>query len=175
MAITKKHLLVTSGLLILSGGLVFGKKLLDAGKQLKVSIGKVTPQTQLSNFLQVASALQSSLDVSINVLLNNYSKHTYTLDQIQVSLYSPSGRLIAEQVKPLNNSVVIPPSATQTLPISFKINSLSALQTAFEGTSFDDLWNFLSKAPGGLGKKLIAKGTVRAEGFNVAFNEEVAV
>lgn len=164
------------GLSILStfGLVVFGKKIIQAKDGLKISLGKFRMEKPISSLAEVFTMFKS-FNTIITVDFSNFTKNNYTINQIQLEIYSMSDQLVASQASPISSPIVVKPQVVSSADVVFAINGTSALQLAFKGTSLNDLFNFLSNNPKGLGKQLKAKGFIVAEGIKVKVDQIINV
>jgi len=74
------------------------------------------PKLKLTNLFE-------DIRATVNVSVDNYSQTAFALNQIRVDVFSATGKLIAEQPKPLSNGLVIQPNQRNLLPLTFLISS----------------------------------------------------
>lgn len=153
---------------------MFGRKMLQAKSGLKIGLDKFRMAKPISSIAEVLTMIKS-FNTIITVNFSNFTKNNYTVNQIQLSVYSMSDQLVAEQTTPLSSPILITPEKVVPTDIAFSVNGTSALQVAFKGTSLNDLFNFLSNNPKGLGKQLKVKGFVVAEGIKVNVDQIINV
>lgn len=102
--------------LILATSTVGGYKLLSDAQKIRVDVLRF-------KLLNLSSSPTSSIVLSIG----NFSDRAFTLSQIEVNAYTNEGRLLAQQLAPLSAPIQIQPNTNTTLPLSFKINTLTLL------------------------------------------------
>jgi len=69
------------------------------------------------------SSLLSSIETNVELLIKNFSRSTFNIEQIGIEVLSPSGKIVAEQKQPLSESFEIAPNRNNLLPLSFLISS----------------------------------------------------
>lgn len=137
-------------------------------KRLKIGIdGFNLPKLNLTS-------LFTSIPVNINLSLNNFSNSTFNIEQIGVDVFSPSGKLIAEQSNPLREAKQLLPNQNNILPLAFLISSQNFKDLIREtGGVANAGANFLTS--GNYGVPIHLKGFVVAEGITIDINEKITV
>jgi len=160
--------------LILIALVFFGKKgfakiiKFRNAKRLKIGIDSFNlPKLNLTS-------LFTNIPVNINLSLNNFSKSTFNIEQIGVDVFSPSGKLIAEQTNPLKEAKQILPNQNNILPLAFLISPQNFKDLIRETGGIANAGaNFLTS--GNYGVPIHLKGFVVAEGITIDINEKITV
>ncbi len=136
--------------------------------RLKVGIDSFKlPKLNLSN-------LFSDIKADVLIKLNNFSSSSFEIEQLNVEIYSLSGKLIGEQEKPLAKTAIVQPNKNNLLPLSFLISSQDLQQLIKEAGGVANVGaNFLTT--GDYGIPLHLKGFVVAEGFTIDIDEKITV
>ncbi len=135
-------------------------------QRLKISIKEFTlPQLHLSHVL-------SDILANVHIHLSNYSNSTFHIEQINVDVYTPSGKLVAEQAEPLKQAINIRPNKNNTLPLTFYISATNINQLIQEAGGITKATaNYLLRGKYGITFHL--KGFVVAEGIPIDINEKI--
>lgn len=137
-------------------------------KRLKIGVdGFNLPKLNLTS-------LFTSVPININLSLNNFSNSTFNIEQIGVDVFSPSGKLIAEQTKPLQEVKQILPNQNNILPLAFLISPQNFKDLIRETGGIANAGaNFLTT--GTYGIPIHLKGFVVAEGITIDIDEKITV
>ena len=106
--------------------------------------------------------------------ISNFSPSTFEVQQIQINIYSDSGKLIAEQTEPLTSPIVITPSQISQLRINVVFTPLKMQTLIREAGGFAQV--LANKASKGIyGITLQVKGFALVDGFATAINKTITV
>ncbi|MCB0396826.1 MAG: hypothetical protein KDD36_09245 [Flavobacteriales bacterium] len=120
------------------------------------------------------SNIVKDVDVLINQAVANFSKTPFQIEQLNIEVFSPSGKLIAEQKAPLEQPIQIKPNQTTVFPIRFTISPQNMLRLIKEAGGVLTVGaNFLST--GEYGIPLRMKGFVDADGITVDIDQNITV
>ncbi len=114
----------------------------------------------------------------LNLVISNFAKKGYTIDNINVELYSLDGNLIAYQTAPMQDEIKINPKTNNivSIPLYFKSNFIYQMYNQLKDkySSVNELFDNY-KATGHFGTKVIAKGFVMKNGMKLKYtiNKEV--
>lgn len=129
-------------------------------------------------FGKLSVASFQSLPLKITLGINNYSATQYNLEQVFAELYTEDGNtLLASQVAPLETITAIKGNTTTKLTtFDFNVSNLNVFNFLFSGNKSAALLA-IGKAVLGdkLGKKVMLKGFIRAEGFKVNLAEIIEI
>jgi len=122
-------------------------------------------------------SLLEGFEVSVNILLKNFSEMNVNINQLKVDLYTQNDIFLSGQPEPLTEPIKL--NANQNTPVNFKYTlSPSAIILLAKNSGIDK--NLLEIAnnyldTGTIGAKIKLKGFVTAEGLTVKINEIVEV
>lgn len=159
-------------LIIITIGLVLLYKKSQAAKQLKVTGTKFRIDAQRADILKYVAG--TPLPITTFLTISNYSKNSFRLEQINLDIYSIDGVLIASQTLPLNNAVIIKPSENTEFKLLFDVKALVLIKAITKDSKvLEILTSYFTTQT--FGKKVVLKGTVRAEGLSIAINETIDI
>ena len=162
------------GLIVLIALIFLGKKSwgiiqkIRHAKRLKFAVSSVKfPKLNLSN-------LFTDIETKVVLLLKNFSSSTFNLEQISIEVFSPSGKLVAEQKTPLKEAFEIKPNKNNELPLTFLISSSNLKALIKEAGGIANVGaNFITT--GEYGIPLHLKGFVVADGVTIDIDEQITV
>ena len=147
-------------------------KALQASKRVKPRILSFKPNFKISSLFDLSNL--RTMPVTVRVGLDNFSSETFKLNQVYFELYDREGvTLLANQTLPLSSSIDLKPNATTEIDFQLEVNSGEGLRYFKDGVSLKDILSFTTG--GQLGKKLLMKGFVVAEGLKADLNEIVEI
>ena len=122
------------------------------------------------------SALQQGVDTDLTLNLQNCSNKDFTLNQLSIDLYTPSGKILAQQLNPLPASVQLISKKVNKLTISHHISSTGLINLLKETKLIDEDESLFNVAVRLLTMDLsrveiTAKGFAEIEGVTIDFNE----
>jgi len=137
-------------------------------KRLKFGVESVDfPKLNLSSLL-------SSIETNVELLIKNFSRSTFNIEQIGIEVLSPSGKVVAEQKQPLSETFKVAPNQNNLLPLSFLISSQNLKLLISESGGIANVGaSFITT--GKYGISLLLKGFVVADGVTIDINEQLTV
>ncbi len=140
------------------------------------------PVFQINNISEIPGKVIDILDgwttIKAGIILKNYSKSKYTINQIHVSLYTKEDTLFAEPLSMLETDLVIKPNGKTEVQFEYEVGTagIKELIKNYKGVNYllkmtNALTNYYNKNE--LGIEVVAKGYVVAENipFNIPINE----
>lgn len=148
-------IIVISLIFLGQSGVVLFEKIRHA-KRLEIGVAKF-------KLVNLSSKIQSNLVLTIG----NFSSSTFSVDQINISAYTTTGQLLAQQIAPLPQSILLQPNQNNLLPLAYRLNTpvlLSELKKI--GGVSSVLANYLTKGKYGLPivlKGFVVSGSIETE------------
>ena len=137
-------------------------------KRIKVALDRYSfPELKLSNLL-------SDILFQVNLSIGNYSSSQFSVEQVSIEIFSPSGLLVAEQKEPMSEPLILKPNKNTVLPLTFLMASHRVSDLIRENGGAANVGaNYITS--GSYGIPLHLKGFVVAEGFKITIDEEIQV
>ena len=120
--------------------------------------------------------LNEPIKARLKLNLGNYSTSNYKIEQVAVSLLSPSGSVVAQPLKPMTETIVLNANQINTLPIDVLISAKSLFQLLKENNfiSADSITALQSLIQGGMPSfNATIKGFIISEGAKININESL--
>lgn len=137
-------------------------------KRIKVALESYAfPKLKLSSLL-------SDILFQVNLSIGNYSSSQFSLEQVSIEVFSPSGLLIAEQKEPMSEPLILSPNKNTILPLTFWMASHRISDLIRENGGAANVGaNYITSGEYGIPLRL--KGFVVAEGFQIGIDQEIKV
>lgn len=159
-------------LIIITIGAVYFYRKAQAAKQLKITGTRFKLNAQKSDMLGYIAG--TPLPITTYLTIGNFSKNSFRLEQINLDILSEDGVLIASQSLPLANAEIIKPSENTELKLKFDVKALALVKAIAKGSNvLEILTNYFTTQT--FGKKVVLKGSVRAEGLTININETIDI
>ncbi len=143
-------------------GMTMFKKYRHA-KRLKIGVSKF-------KLLNLSSQIKSKIVLTIG----NFSPSAFNINQIKVDIYTTNGQLLAQQIAPLSESIVLNPNQNNKLPLAYQINAPILISEIKKlGGVTNVLTSFLTTGKYGLPIQL--KGFVSVGLIDISINQTINV
>ena len=118
--------------------------------------------------------LTQPIKAKLKLNLGNYSTSNFKIEQVAVSLLSPSGSVVAQPLKPMTTPINLDANKINTLPVEVQISTTNLFKLLKENgfLSADSITALQSLIKGGMPKfNATVKGFIQAEGAKININE----